>query len=144
MRSRRAFLILIGATALTSCASAEKPLTYDYDDANRLWWAGREDEAWAMMRPLADKGDPRAQFWMGCRYIDGRGVARNDAKAVAWITKSANGGGSEAQFNLGVLYRDGRRGLAKDPAEARTWLQLAAAQDYAPAKSELSTLAAPP
>jgi len=54
------------------------------------------------------------------------------------------GGNAQAQFNLGVFYRDGRQGLTKDPTEARKWLELAAAQGYAPAKSELSALTAMP
>lgn len=138
--SRRAILISIGLVALSSCATANKPTTYDYDAANRLWWAGRYAEAWDMMRPLAKQGDPRAEFWVGCRYIDGRGVPRDNRMAVDWIRRAAQGGNAEAQFNLGVIYRDGMRGVSKDPAEARKWLELAAAQDYAPARSELSTL----
>jgi TPR repeat protein len=116
----------------------------DYDAANSLYWAGKLDEAWARMRPLAEGGDARAQFWVGSRYIDGRGVQRDDAQAVDWLTRSARGGNAQAQFNLGVFYRDGRRGLSKNPAEAKKWLELSAAQGYAPAKSELSTLTASP
>jgi TPR repeat protein len=141
--SRRAILGLIGLAALSSCATEKKPATYNYDAANRLWWAGRYAEAWEMMRPLAERGDPRAEFWVGCRYIDGRGVPRDNRMAVDWITKAAQDGNAEAQFNLGVFYRDGRRGLSKNPAEARKWLELAAAQNYAPARSELSTLTPP-
>jgi TPR repeat protein len=138
--SRRAILVSISLVALSACAVPNKPAAYDYDTANRLWWAGRYADAWEMMRPLAEQGDPRAEFWVGCRYIDGRGVPRDDRMAVDWITKAAQGGDAEAQYNLGVVYRDGRRGLSRDPVQARKWLELAAAQDYAPAKSELSTL----
>jgi uncharacterized protein len=115
-----------------------------YDDANRLYWAGKVEEAWAGMIPLAEGGDARAQFWVGSRYIDGRGTQRNDARAVDWITKAAEGGNAQAQFNLGVFYRDGMRGVTKDLVAAKKWLGLSAAQGYAPAKSELSTLTAPP
>jgi len=142
--SRRTLLFLASAVAVSSCATEKEPVAYDYDAANRMWWAGRPEEAFRMMLPLAENGNARAQFYIGCRYIDGWGVARDETKAVEWITKAAQGGNAEAQFNLGVFYRDGRHGKAKDPVEARKWFELAAEQGYGPAKPEVSPLTASP
>jgi TPR repeat protein len=47
--------------------------------------AKRGDDATALrlFRPLADKGDAAAQYFLGLMYANGRGVRRDDATAVA-------------------------------------------------------------
>ena len=40
-------------------------------------------------------------------YFNGRGVAQDDAEAVAWYRRGAEQGFANAQYNLGVMY-DGR------------------------------------
>jgi hypothetical protein len=42
--------------------------------------------------PLARAGNPRAQFFIGGLYSEGRGVPRNLAKAYVWLTRSGRGG----------------------------------------------------
>ena len=56
-------------------------------------------------------------------YSDGRGVPRDDAKAIEWFLKAANQGFAPAQINLGVLYERGQ-GVPKDFVQGYKWLSL--------------------
>src|SRR5438093_798581 len=60
------------------------------------------------LQEAAAKGDANAQFELGRRYEDGRGVPKNATAAVEWWTKAATQGHSGAQFGLGVMYATGQ------------------------------------
>ncbi len=57
---------------------------------------------------LAQKGEAWAQVELGDVYHEGRGVARDEAQAVAWYYKAAVQGDTEGQTNLGDSYLDGQ------------------------------------
>ena len=58
----------------------------------------------------ANKGDARAMHNLATMYREGRGVPRDDAKAIEWYRKAAANGSAEARHNLDVmLRRTGRR-----------------------------------
>jgi formylglycine-generating enzyme required for sulfatase activity len=76
---------------------------------------------------------------MGDRYLFGRGVEQDYAKAMEWYRKAADQGFPDAQRNVGVLYENGW-GVAKDIDQARVWYQKAADQAYGPAKTALARL----
>lgn len=77
-----------------------------------------------MMRPLAEDGDPTAQFYLGEMYRFGHGLKKDEAKAANWYKKSAVNGSSDAQYALGMMYAYGI-GLSADYVEAYRWLSLA-------------------
>ena len=77
-------------------------------------------------RPLAERGDVRAEEMLGYMYDLGEGVAENDAAAAKWYLLAASQGSPDAQLNLGILYFDGS-GVPKDDVAALMWLSLAAA-----------------
>ena len=99
----------------------------DYKTALRLW------------RPLADKGDARAQYNLGVMYHDGQGVARDYAQAVKLYRLAADQGDARAQFNLGLMYADGQ-GVARDYAQAAKLYRLAADQGDAKAQFNLGLM----
>jgi localization factor PodJL len=76
---------------------------------------------------LANAGRPDAQLMIGLKYLSGDGVAKNDAEAAKWISRSATQGNAVAEYWLGSLYQHGR-GIAADPAQAIAWYDKAAAQ----------------
>jgi TPR repeat protein len=76
--------------------------------------------------PLADRGDARAQFYLGFMYETGRGVPQDYATAVHWYTRAANQGETTAQYRLGLLFDKGQ-GVSQDYIQAHKWLNLAAA-----------------
>ena len=63
-------------------------------------------------------------------YDEGRGVARDDRKAVEWFRKAANQGHAFAQNNLGWMYKEGR-GVARDDRKAVEWYRKSANQGHA-------------
>jgi len=86
------------------------------------WVAGNYSAAVNEWRPLADKGDPDAQFDLGQAYKLGRGVpARDLAIAQSWYEKAAQQGHAQAQANLGlILFQNGER------QRALPWIRKAA------------------
>src|SRR5512142_791899 len=65
-------------------------------------------------QPIAEAGDPHAQYNLGLLYARGQGVAQNYQQAVSWYRKAAEQGVAAAQYNLGVIYANGQ-GVAADP-----------------------------
>jgi cell division septation protein DedD len=83
----------------------------DYDGAVSIW------------RPLAEKGDPDAQFNLGQAYRLGRGVPINLALAKSWFERAAANGHLDAETTLGLLlFQNG------DQASGLKWLRQAAQQ----------------
>lgn len=78
-------------------------------------------------RPLAERGNPAAQFNLGVMYANGQGVPRDDAEAARWFHKAAVQGYANAQRNLGVIYILGR-GVPQDYVRGYLWSELSAAQ----------------
>ena len=87
--------------------------------------AGNYDEAASIWRPLAEEGDPKAQFNLGLLHETGRGVAEDPTEAAVWYERAAHQGVTQAQLNLAALHQTGR-GVAQNPAEALYWLEVAA------------------
>ena len=76
--------------------------------------------------PLAERGDPAAQSYLGFMFETGRGVPQNYTEAAMWYRRSAEQGDSLAQYSLGLLYDKGQ-GVPKDIVEANKWLNLSTA-----------------
>jgi len=51
----------------------------------------------------AEKGSGYAQYEMGLRYLEGRGVEQDTAKGREWLEKAAQNGNSDAQRKLKAL-----------------------------------------
>src|SRR5271170_2922325 len=65
------------------------------------------------LKPLADKGNPEAQFLLGTMYASGHGVPKDDKQTAEWYRKAAVQGFALGQTNLGYMYRDGQ-GVPQD------------------------------
>ena len=92
-----------------------------------------------IIRPLALKGEAWAQFFLGEKYLEGKGVVKNDVEAVKWYRLAAVQGNESAQVNLGVMYNNGQ-GVLQDFAEAVRWYRLAALQGNERAQSNLGAM----
>jgi V8-like Glu-specific endopeptidase len=91
---------------------------------------GQHAIALSRLRPLAAKGDARAQFDVGFMHAFGWGQPRNAAEALAWYRKAADQGLAVAQHYLGIAYINGE-GVASNYSEAGRWFSRAAAQGFA-------------
>jgi TPR repeat protein len=76
--------------------------------------------------PLAERGEPSAQAYLGFMFETGRGVPQNYTEAAMWYRRAAEQGDSLAQYSLGLLYDRGQ-GVPRDVVEASKWLNLSTA-----------------
>jgi TPR repeat protein len=79
-----------------------------------------------LLRPLAERGEARAQNDLGVQYEKGHGVPQDYAEAAKWYRKAANQGRSDAMYSLGLKYKAGQ-GVPRDYVLAHMWFNLAAA-----------------
>ncbi len=93
-----------------------------------------------IMRPLADKGNPLAQYNLGVLYDSGSGVKRDYLEAAKWYRRSAEQGTPLAQYRLALLYAEGK-GVKQNFSRAHMWSSLSAAQGNADARKQLDLIA---
>ena len=74
--------------------------------------------------PVAEQGDPKAQFAIAKMYEEGDGVRQDMREAVKWYMKAADQGFPNAQFQIGWMYANGI-GLRQDYAQAAKWYRIA-------------------
>ncbi|MEA3062761.1 MAG: uncharacterized protein QOJ94_2542 [Sphingomonadales bacterium] len=113
---------MLGATLVAGTLFAPGAAWAGVKEGYDAWVAGNYSAAVNEWRPLADKGDPDAQFDLGQAYKLGRGVpARDLAIAQSWYEKAAQQGHAQAQANLGlILFQNGER------QRAMPWIRKAA------------------
>lgn len=111
------FIGLVMAALLAASPAAAQSVKAGID----AWGAGRPEQAVAIWRPLAAKGQADAAYNLGQAYKLGRGVTADLAQAQRFYEQAAKGGHLEAQTSLGLLlFQNGNR------AEALRWLGQAA------------------
>jgi TPR repeat protein len=127
-RLARAPWLLLAALLLW--APAAPVLAQSYDAGMDAYDAGDYDRARLIWAPLAEGGDPVAQYSLGKLYERGGGVVEKDLRQAAeWYRKAATQGVAAAQNNLGLMYAQGR-GVPRDPARAAELWQAAARQTH--------------
>jgi localization factor PodJL len=82
-------------------------------------------ESIASLEAGALRGDATSQLLLALRYAEGRGVEKDDGKALSLVTKAAQQGLVMAQYRLGAMYERGI-GVPKDLLQARGWYERAA------------------
>lgn len=124
----------IWALAAGAMLSIAQPALADVKAGVDAWQQGDYDRAIALWQPLAQAGDPDAQFNMGQAYKLGRGVKADMASAIDWYRKAAAQGHERAEDNLGLLmFQQG------DRAAAFPYLQRSAARGEARAQYIVGT-----
>lgn len=102
--------------------------------------SGNYAKAVAEIKPLADKGDVLAQYYMGYFNHYGYLTGKPDHEAAAkWFHKAAEQGEPRAQNYLGMIYEKGD-GVKKDPVAAHMWRSISAANPKAAYRDSLYTL----
>jgi hypothetical protein len=112
---------------------------HDAEAAYAAYEKGNYRTALRRLRPLADRGDARAQSMLGMMYAGGRGVPRDDSEAVEWLQLAADQGEPLAQFQLGLMYLKGY-GVPQNFSEAARWYRAAADQQNPQAQFDLALL----
>ena len=106
------------------------PTWADYQAGEDAYNRGDFATALREWRPLAEHGNPWAQFNLGQLYIKGHGVPQDYVLARQWFEKAAVQGRAEAQTGLGTMYLTGH-GVPQDYQQALLWFRLAAKQGNA-------------
>jgi uncharacterized protein len=112
------------------------PVQADY---MKLLLQGEHEAALKEMKPLAEKGNAKAQYDYALMFETGLAVKMNAAEAAKWYLKSATQGYPYAQNNLGVMYEEGR-GVKRDYGKAAHWLNKAADQGLSKAQYSLGLM----
>ena len=109
------------------------------EDGHAAFDAKHYKEAYALWQPLAEKGDPDAQYNLGLLYMNGFGVGKNERMALMWFIRAGQQGLADAQYNAGVMFYLGK-GVYPSYVTAVKWWQLAAEKDHANAENNLAVM----
>lgn len=134
MPNRSAFTLLLCAFIV-----AAVPAFADFQAGVAAYQKGDYLTAVKEWRPLAEQGDPAAQFNLGLLYLDGHGVPQSPAEAANWFRRAAEQDYTEAQHNLGAMYASGE-GVKRDYIQAYKWLDVCAAKGNAGCSSQRDQL----
>ena len=92
------------------------------------------------VRSAALLGDATAAYAIGDRFLAGKGVARDPARARHWYEQAAKAGLPIAEFKLGALFERGEEGVAADRASALVWYQKGASHGNVQSMHNLAVL----
>ena len=103
--------VITAVPALQSAAS-------DVSDAVDSMRAGNYAEAYCVLKPYAESGDPEAQYNIGWMYMNGYGLMMNDQLALEWWQRASDQGYIDATFSLAMLYSQGEGRVKADMDKA--------------------------
>jgi len=89
--------------------------------------------------PLANKGNSKAQYYIGYMYLNGLHVKQDSVEARKWFERAAGQGDANAQNDLGSLFLNGQ-GVQRNLDTALKWFQLSANQGNATAQYNLGVV----
>lgn len=139
MTALRRFLLAVCVGLATSAFAVAQPAPQaELKRALDAIAAGDFPTAIGIVKPLAEGGDPFAQFTMGQFAESGSGMAKNPREAVRWYRLASDAGQTDAMTNLGYLYEQGR-GVPQDYKEAVRLYAKAAEAGNPVAQTNLAT-----
>ncbi len=112
------------------------------DDLEKALMACEEDDfdtAVSLLTPLAESGNPKAQYNLGVLNFKGKGVPYSGTEAARLYSLSSEQGYVDAQNALGVSYRNGW-GIKKDNIKAFRLFSIAAERGFPPAQFNLGLM----
>ncbi|MDP1751298.1 MAG: tetratricopeptide repeat protein [Reyranella sp.] len=104
---------------------AQPALSAPLDDANAAFQRGDYATAEKILLPMAEAGNPYAQYRLGMVYAEAMGEMRSTVEAAKWYESAALQGQPFAQYKLGILYVKGD-GVPKDFVLAYMWFSISA------------------
>jgi TPR repeat protein len=120
-------LVVGGIVAATLFLGASGALAGPWEDGMAAYNRGDYVPAMAMFRPLARKGNARAQGLIGAMYRRGQGVAKSSAHAFMWLSLAAARGDADARTEMTEM---SRTMSAAELAQAREMMRTCEASDY--------------
>jgi hypothetical protein len=114
------------AKAFVARLEASRDAHAPYRDALELKQNGHYAEAARLLEKI---DSPAAEFNLALLYANGQGVAHDNSKALALLTRAADRGNPAAQTALGIRYATGD-GVPQDAYAAAAWYGKAAHNGY--------------
>ena len=99
----RGLMIAMLTLAVSNRVAFAGPL----EDAQAAYDRGDYATALQFMKPIAAKGDPYAQSFLGVMYENGRGVPQDYDEAIKWYRLAASQGDPKGQTGIGWMYQNG-------------------------------------
>ena len=125
--------LIVAIFTVSFIASSGVVFAGPFEDSMAAYDRGDYATALQLLRPLAEKGDEKAQNGLGAMYHNGKGVTQDFKAAVKWYRLAAVQGYASAQLNLGAMYYEGQ-GVVENFIRAYMWLSIAAAKGNANAE----------
>ena len=103
--SRTLFFILttITLTACSSLSTTQLDTSRQLQQAEKAFDAAEYEQSLQSLLPIAQQGNPKAQYAIGYMYYYGKGVERNLTLAKNWIRNAAEQGYTPARDALNML-----------------------------------------
>lgn len=98
---KRILIMIMLAVAVPANIIAQN---YELNRAKRLIENEEYKEAALLLRPLAENGNPEAQYLAGGLFVDGKGVIKSEKQAEKYYILAMNGGYEQAAVALMELY----------------------------------------
>lgn len=158
---RSIFLFFLAMMFVTDVTAAE-------DRGLVAWEGGDFKKAFEEWKSYADKGDSGAQYSIGLLFRDGKGVPKDEKRALLYFQKAAEQGHANAQLLVGAYAQDYKKavywfhkaanqgvvkaqdilagyylngmGVQQSDLDAVTWYRKAAEQGYAPSQLALGQM----
>jgi len=135
---------LVGiALAATGASSALASPAERYEDAVSAYQKNDFDRSLKTLKPLAEKGDARAQYMLGRHYQFGQGVKADKAEAYYWYKRAEGRGHLEAKLFRQLLEKRWKLS-ADEKARGDRKLAEANAPKTKPEKPKVETARATP
>ena len=136
--------VVIGAMLHTSAAT---PVPAEQlNDGITAFEMQEYDKAMALIKPLAEQGNPEAQYFMGTFYWYGSGITRSSPIAQKWFSKAyatwlaaAEQGDVSAMVEISRMINSGL-GVERDVDAALKWIYKALATGAAEAYAVLGDM----
>lgn len=120
------------ATMVTFAVALHSPISMAADNFSHVQEPGINRLATQIQQPIsqleyhAQQGKTSAQFKLAYAYLHGKGVAKDQQKAIHWLQQAADNGLGMAKYKLALMYQFGE-GLDPDLTKAAQ-LHLSAAK----------------
>lgn len=125
--------VVLSCVLATTAAVAEE---LRFEDAKAAYDRGQYAKALRVVRPLAERGDARAQHLLSVMHLFGYGTNVDKCASTTWADRSARQGYVPAFHRLAWAYFSGH-GIPRDEAMAYRWALAADRKGYRYAREDL-------
>lgn len=121
-------LVALALAAFLVTAGPSQAAQEDLAEVSRLEYEGQKVDAFLLLKELAPKGDPEAQYKLAGYYHYGYAGPANYKLALEWYERAARQGHTDAMLGIAILNAQDKISVPQNKARAFTWLSIAATQ----------------